>query len=50
MGSIEEEQKTQWPKEKGTMTKLLSSHNFARLTRWVPLLEQELPTLPGHLS
>jgi hypothetical protein len=33
-----------------TMIKLLSSHNFARLTRWVPLLEQELLTITEHLS
>jgi hypothetical protein len=72
---VEEEQTTQWLKEKvqmdkqrstkhihktkdqvrfnsrnKTMIKLLSSHNFARLTRWVPLVEQELLTLPEHLS
>jgi hypothetical protein len=33
-----------------TMIKLLSSHNFARLTRWVPLVEQELLTITEHLS
>ena len=32
------------------MIKLLSSHNFARLTRWVPLVEQELLTITEHLS
>jgi hypothetical protein len=33
-----------------TMIKLSSSHNFARLTRWVPLVEQELLTITEHLS
>ena len=53
-----EEQTTQWPKEK--LLVVNTSRSFprswlitgfvTRLPRWVPLVEQELITLPEHLS